>query len=220
LIPERGAVIEATGALIQGIWGNNRIDSGSLRLGMERPEDILTADRLELGLRGTILLAGYCGEPGVLGAAQNLPLRGLILASMASSLVPEALGVSFPILVLDGFGLLPMNGVAYQLLGTNEGRNIALNAEPADSYANRRPEIVIGLPVGGNQVSPPEITAFSAGQRVRVVRAPYHGQIGTIIAIKPGIETFASGVKSHGAQVRLENGEIAGLPLVNLEVLV
>jgi hypothetical protein len=220
LIPERGAVIETNGALVQGVWGNGRIDSGLLRIAIHRPEDVLTSDRLDISLRGAVLLAGYCNDASVLRGAGELPLRGLILSSMEAALVPEALSAPFPIVVLDGFGLLPMNGAAYQLLTTQEGRDTALNAETADPLSAQRPEVVIGLPLGGPLDSPQEVVDFAPGQRVHVLRAPYQGQIGTIIAIKPGVETFASGVKAPAAQVRLENGESASLPLVNLEVLV
>jgi len=220
LIPERGAVNEAAGSLVQGVWGNNRIRSGTLRVRIERPEDILTTDRLEESLRGSVLLGGFCGEAGVLQAAQSLPLRGLILAGMASKLVPEALRASIPIVVLDGFGLLPMNAAAYQLLTTNEGREIAVNAEKGPPYSGQVPEVFIGLPARGDLESPPEVVSFASGQRVRVVRAPFHGQVGTIIAIKRGLETLPSGIKAATAQVRLESGEIASLPLANLEVLV
>jgi hypothetical protein len=222
LIPERGVVIETNGALVQGVWGNGRIDSGLLRLGIDRPEDVLARDRLEIGLRGAVLLAGYCSDSGVLETAENLPLRGLILSSMAASLVPVALGVSFPILVLDGFGLLPMNGAAYQVLTTNESRDVAINAGSNTAYGDQRPEVVIGLPVSEPSDAPRDIVDFAPGQRVRIVRAPYHGQIGTIIAIQTGVvaPVWASGVKAEAAQVRLESGEQAGLPLVNLEVLV
>lgn len=220
LIPERGAVIEATGSLVQGMWGNNRIGSGTLRARIEHPEDMLIADRLEESLRGSVLLGGFCGEADVLRAAQSLPLRGLILASMASALVPEALRASIPILVLDGFGLLPMNAAVYQLLTTNEGREIAVNAETGSPYSGQVPEIFIRLPARGDVESPPEVVSFAPGQRVRVVRAPFHGQVGTIIAIKKGLETLPSGIEALNAQVRLESGEIASLPLANLEVLV
>jgi hypothetical protein len=220
LIPERGAVIETNGALVQGAWGNGGIDSGLLRVGIERPEDVLTRDRLDISLRGAVLVAGYCNDASVLQVAGSLPLRGLILSSMEASLVQEAENAAFPIVVLDGFGLLPMNSAAYQLLTTHEGRDTAINAESSDPYANQRPEVVIGLPVGGSLENPQEVLDFRPGQRVHVLRAPYQGQIGTIIAIKPGLETFASGVKAPAAQVSLENGESASLPLVNLEVLV
>ena len=219
LVVERGAVIEARGALVQGVWGNGGIDIGLLNVLISNPEDVLTADRLDVSLRGSVILAGFCGEASVLQTAAELPLRGLILASIAASLVPIAARIPFPIVVLEGFGLLPMNTVAFNLLATHEQREVALNAEPYDPYANTRPEIVIPLPVTDMPPGPREATVFSLNQRVRVLRAPWHSQVGTIIALPSGLEVFPSGVRALAAQVRLENGTEAFLPLANLEVL-
>jgi hypothetical protein len=90
LMPGRGAVIESTGALAQGVWGNGKINSGQLRVLIKKVEGILTVDQLDIDLRETVVFAGYCGEEQILQTAAELPLRGLILSSMASSLIPFA----------------------------------------------------------------------------------------------------------------------------------
>jgi len=65
-----------------------------------------------------------------------------------------------------------------------------------------------------------EIVEFAVDQRVRVVRAPHKSQIGTIARLLPGMQVFPSGVQGRAAEVRLEDGNKAILPLANLEVLV
>lgn len=219
LIPGRGAEIETNGALIQGRWGNNQVDSGTLRVLITRPEEILTPDRLNNDLRQSIILAGFCGDAQVLHSAASLPVRGLILASMSSSLVQIAQQLAFPIIVLEGFGLLPMSSAAFQLLSTHGGRQISLNAQEWDPYRNQRPEIVIPLPIEGLPPQPSDISVFRPGQRVYIVRAPNHAQIGQIVAVRPGLYRFPSGIRAQAADVNLENGMRAILPLANLEVL-
>jgi hypothetical protein len=220
LIPERGVVIENTGALVQGVWGNGRIDFGLMHVLASRPEASLTADQLDVSFRGSMILGGYCGQPDVLSTAADLPLRGLILSSMASSLVPLAAEMPYPIIIIEGFGLLPMNSAAFSLLSTSDRRQVAINAEAWDRFADKRPEVFIPLPSDG-RVSPLRDTIeFAPDQRVRVVRAPQKSQIGTIVALLPGMQVFPSGVQGPAAQVRLENGEESVLPLANLEVLV
>ena len=44
---ERGVVIRTAGALIQGTWGNGRIDNGLLVSLIDKPDAVLTADRLD-----------------------------------------------------------------------------------------------------------------------------------------------------------------------------
>jgi hypothetical protein len=219
LIPGRGAVVESIGALIQGIWGNGKINYGTLRVLIKKAEDILTVDQLDIDLRGSVVFAGFCGDEQVLNAAAELPLKGLILSSMASSLIPVAEEISLPIVVIEGFGLMPINSAAFNLLITSDQREIAVNAEKIDSYANQRPEVFISLPFNQMVREPRDATIFSPGQKVRIVRAPHQAEIGTLITLKPGLEVFPNGIKATSAQVELENKNKVKLPLVNLEVL-
>jgi hypothetical protein len=219
LIPGRGAVIESIGALVQGVWGNGQINFGLLRVLIKKAEDILTVDQLDIDLRGTVVFAGYCGDEQVLHAAAELPLRGLILSSMAASLIPLAEGISLPIVIIEGFGLLPINSSAFNLLITSDRREIAVKAEKLDSYANQRPEVFISLPVNQMVHEPRDATLFSPGQKVRMVRAPYQSQIGTLITLTPGLEALPNGIKTTSAEVEFENSIKVKLPLANLEVL-
>jgi len=75
LIPDRGAIIDGTGALIQGVWGNGRVDYGLLHVLAKTAEDLLTPDHLDETMRGSVILAGFCGEAEVFKAAGELPLR-------------------------------------------------------------------------------------------------------------------------------------------------
>ena len=220
LIPDRGVVIENAGALVQGVWGNGRIDFGLMHVLASRPEQALTTDHLDVSFRGAMILGGYCGQADVFSAAADLPLRGLILASMASSLVPLASNMPYPVIVIEGFGLLPMNAAAFDLLSTSDRRQVAINAEAWDPFADRRPEIFIPLPSDGRASPLRDTIEFAPGQRVRVVRAPQKSQIGTIVTLLPGTQVFPSGVQGAAAQVRFEDGEKSVLPLANLEVLV
>ena len=219
LTPGRGAVVESIGALVQGVWGNGGVNFGSLRTLIKKGEDILNVDQLDIDLRESVVFAGYCGDEQVLKAAAELPLRGLILSSMAASLIPVAEEISLPIVVIEGFGLLPINSSAFNLLITSEQREIAVNAEKMDTYSDRRPEVFISLPVNQTVHEPRDSTLFSPGQKVRIIRAPYQSQIGTLITLLPGLEALPSGIKAISAEVELENSIKVKLPLANLEVL-
>jgi hypothetical protein len=219
LLGDRGAVIETTGALIQGIWGNGHIDSGLITILTHSPGEPLLADRIDMSLHGLIVLAGCCRDADVFKAAADIPLRGLVLASMDSALIQLAAKMPFPVLILDGFGKLPMNPVAYKLLSTSASREVAVNAQAWDRFKGARPEVVIPLPAEGDLPLPNDGSVFSPGQKVRVLRAPHIGQIGTLVGLRPGLTVFPSGVQAKAGEVHLESGEITVLPLANLEVL-
>lgn len=219
ILPERGVVIRTVGALVQGMWGNGRIDNGLMRVLLEKPDDVLTADRLDVSMRGSVILGGHIREAETLRAAAELHIRGLIVPSILSPLIQAAYQMRYPILVLDGFGAIPMNSSAFKLLTTNKEREVTVNAEHFDRYSGNRPEAIIPLPVTSEPDEPDLYCTFAAGLTVRMRRPPFAGMIGTISNLPPGLSTLQSGLRAPAADVKLENGETVTVPLVNLEVV-
>ena len=219
IIPERGVVIRTAGALVQGVWGNGRIDNGLMVSLIEKPDDVLRADQLDVSLRGSVILGGHVQDADTLRAAAELPVRGLIISSLLSSLLIPAYQMRYPILVLDGFGAMPMNSAAFKLLTTNNKREVTVNAEHLDRYSGNRPEAIIPLPISTEPEEPNSYETFAVGQTIRMRRPPNAGMIGSISQLRPGLSTLPSGLRSRAADVRLENGETVLVPLVNLEVV-
>lgn len=219
VIPERGVVIRTAGALIQGVWGNGRIDNGLMVSLLEKADDILVAGRLDVSLRGSVILGGHVRDVETLKVAAELPVRGLIISSLASSLIATAYQMRYPILVMEGFSAMPMNSVAFKLLTTNNKREATVNAEHYDRYSANRPEVIIPLPVSNEPAEPNDYEPFAGGQLVRMRRPPHAGMIGTISSLRPGLSLLPSGLRAAAADVRLENGDTVLVPLVNLEVV-
>ncbi len=215
-----GVQVETTGALIQCFWGNGRIDSGMLSLAAHNESEELTPERLDISLRGTVVFGGTCANAEVLKIAEELPLRGLILASMSSLLIPDALKARFPVVVVDGFGKFPMDPVAYKLLSTSDKREVSLFALQRDPYTGVRPEIIIPLPSISLPPTPSDLAQFRTGQQVRIQRVPYQAMVGTLARTEPDPVKLPSGIQAQAATIHLENGENVVVPLVNLEVLV
>jgi len=219
VIPDRGVVIQTAGALVQGAWGNGRVDTGVMVNMAEKPDALLTADRLDPSMRGSVIVAGQVKDAETLQAASELPLRGLILASLYPSLLPAAREARYPIVLTDGFGALAMNSAAYRLITTNAKREATLNAEVFDRYSGARPEVIIPLPVTTEPPAPTDAMTFAPGQTVRLRRPPAAGSLGNITTLRSGLTVFPSGLRSAAAEVKLENGEQILVPLVNLEVV-
>lgn len=219
VIPNRGAVIQTTGGLIQGVWGNGRIDAGVLVSLMDKPDGVLSAGRLDVSLRGSVILGGMVKDAEALDAAAELPVRGLILSSLFPSLISKAREMRYPIMVTDGFGGLPMNSAAYKLLSTNAKREVTVNAEVFDRYTGAKPEVIIPLPVTSDPSPSHEVAEVAPGLQVRLRRPPFLGMIGSITTVKPGLTKLPSGLRAPAAEIKLENGESVIVPLVNLEVV-
>lgn len=219
IIPDRGVRIKTTGGLVQGMWGNGRINSGTLVNLAEKPDGELNANRLDASMRGSIILAGRINDADTLQAAAEQQIRGLILSSISPTLIAKAREMRYPIMTTDGFGSLPMNSAAYKLLSTNTKREVTLNAEQFDRYSGTRPEVIISLPVSSDPPDLQEVETFVPGLQVRMRRPPFMGMLGSIVSIKPGLTTLPSGLRAPAAEIKMENNETVIAPLINLEVV-
>ena len=218
ILAGRGVLIDATGALIQGIWGNNRLNMGLLvNMAHSSPGELLTRERLDVSMRNTVVLAGHCDRAEVLLGANELGLRGLILGSMTADLVPTALQIDLPVLLLEGFGTQPINSFAYRLLTTSEKRDVCVNAATPDPMSGIRPEVFIELPAEG--APPRELVEFEEGQEVRIIGKPYESVVGTLEEILPMPVALPNKVKTRAAIVRLEDSQEVIIPLSNLDVI-
>jgi len=219
VIPERGVVIRTAGALVQGVWGNGRIDNGLMISLIEKQDDVLTADQLDVSLRGSVILGGHVRDADTLRVAAELPVRGLIISSLLSPLIAPAYQMRYPILALDGFGAMPMNSAAFKLLTTNNKREATVNAEHPDRYSGHKPEVIIPLPVSSEPDEPNDYETWRLGATVRMRRPPNAGMIGAITNLRAGLSALPSGLRARAADVKLENGETVIVPLVNMEVV-
>jgi hypothetical protein len=219
IIGDRGVVIDSVGSLIQGVWGNGKINYGLLNLLSHTVDETVTPDMMDVSLRGSVVMASYCEDERVITTAEDLPIRGMILSSMAAELVPAALSVSYPIVLVEGFGKLPMNQDAFNILVSGSRREACLIAEPWDQIKSTRPEIVIALPEGVRPVPSNDSIAFTVNQTVRVISPPYKSLVGTLTTLQTGLSVLPSGIRTQTAGVRLANGDIVQVPLSNLEVI-
>ena len=219
IIPERGAIIETRGALVQGVWGNGKITYGIIQPVSSDLLQELVPEQLNIGFRGAIITAGFLRNPNVLEAAGSIPIKGLVLGSMSSNLIPQAKKADFPIMVIDGFGRKPLNKAAERVLIANKDKNVALNAQLYDPFQGNYPEVIISQTTKSNPDLPPETDTLKAGKTVIIVNGLLSSRIGKIEGILPQKRILPSGISTRVASVNLGGDEMVEIPLTNLEVI-
>ncbi|MCS7178622.1 MAG: hypothetical protein RML46_02230 [Anaerolineae bacterium] len=215
-----GVVIQVTGAVIQGTWGNLQEGFGVLRLVTESREKPLRERMIDASCRGAVLMAGILSDGEALDRAIEMQVRGIIVGSLMPEMVEKATVAPFPIVATEGIGNIPMSTQAFRLLSTHNGREAVVDGAFAIGRSPVRPEILIPLPAdkGTGLLQAPE-TPLKTGDIVRVVRSPYAGRIGTVVEILPaGRAAASSRLPAAKVQVAGEE-ELLLIPVYNLEVV-
>ncbi|MGB9640071.1 MAG: hypothetical protein ACPL4H_04115 [Anaerolineales bacterium] len=219
VIAGRGVILETSGALLQGIWGNGKAASAVLLNPYHAAEQELTVEHLTIDVQEAILVGGWISNPQTLKSAADFAVRGLILGGIEAKLLDLAKEMPYPILVLDGFGPIAMNSLAYQILSENERKFISINACEWERIKGTRPEAIIVSPAEENTETTREIVELSAGQTVRICRFPYTARIGRLERINPGRTILGNGLSVNAGVVILDDGEKVITPLEDLEVI-
>lgn len=216
ILPFQGVVLETNGALIQGVWGNQKAATGTLVVRMNDVHEELTPEKIDVTFRGSILMGGYCKQKEVIQAAEELNLKGLILSSMSASLISAAMNCTIPILLIEGFGTIPMNQRAYELIKSNEGNLASINTIYSQKN-DERPEIIIQLSVDDSPSS--EVSVLQKGSVVRINSGANQGKAAILRKINESKSNLPNGIKTTCGIVELDGEDLISVPLANLDIL-
>ena len=219
IVAHRGVVLEITGTLIQALWGSGKEGTGKIKLGSRDEHSELSANTLDKEARGAIMVAGKVSEEAMLPALEQNGVRGLIVGSMSAGLCAAATQLEIPVILTDAIGSQGMTRPIFKLLQESEGREATLFAQ-VNSQNGERPEIIIPLPANTNPSQPtlPGLK-LDIGQTVRIIRAPYTGQIGKVSRLFDRARNSAIGLRVAGADVTLPDSQVVYVPYTNLDLL-
>lgn len=222
VIPNRGATIEAYGALVQGVWGNGRRAIGTLRKEPEDGLETISEDSIQREYSRAVVVTRRVLAAATLDVIEAQQLGGVIAPSMDSALLPRALTLNAAVLLTEGFGNLRIPPQVISLLDGFAGRPAMLDAhQPGRWDTVRVPEVFINLPPksSGHPPAPDVHRALSVGATVRLTREPHAGWIGQVVELPRTPQTLASGLRMPCARLSLASGETVVVPLANLEFL-
>ncbi|MCS6836908.1 MAG: hypothetical protein NZ750_12940 [Anaerolineae bacterium] len=212
-----GLSISTSGAILQGVWGNDQRRIAYLRLEPADGVEVLSPDSLDQAYRNEIVVSTRPISERALYIAEERNFAGLIAPSMSANLIPRVMAMEMAVLLTEGFGNLTMSEQALALLREFESYQAIIDAYKPRRSAARRPELVI--PRAGDAPQAVDLhLVLRRNSKVRVVREPYYGQQGRVVDLPRGLMTLPNGLRVACATVDLGLGEVVQIPLANLEV--
>lgn len=233
LLPERGCVVEAPAVRLNGAFGLGRETFGPLRVLVDQPSDVLTADAIDASCAGQIIIGGSQATNEAMTRALEVGVRGVITGTAHYLNLVKSLNVrlgvgitgqediDMTVILMEGFGTLAMREQAFAALKKLEGREASINGATQIRAGAIRPEIVVPVAEVGslNGVRTEIDEDLAVGQRVRVVNDPYFGQLGQIAALPRESRPIETGAVVPVAEVALASGETVTVPRKNVEIL-
>lgn len=219
VIPEYGAVIQTRGSLIKGVWGNGKVGEGILTILEDHQEGSLEAAALEDVENGQLLAAGVCLREDVLLMAAARGAAGMILIYLAPELIPPAMELPIPLIVLGGFCVGQPDQQTLEVLKAAAGKAACVNACEVDWLENQRPEVIVPLEDGESEEELGYQEEIAIGGIVRILSGEYKGRVGKVTACEDTQKEFESGLELLSAVIQLEDGESVSVPRQNLLIL-
>lgn len=218
VMPNLGAVISASGALIQGLWGSGGESEGVLKIVVDNPQRPLRARSIDVGCHGTLVVGGWIMDEEALEKAVEAKVRGVIVGSADTDFCPFLESLPFPVVLTEGFGALPMSEHVFSLLQANLGREAMLSADTKGRWGAKRPELLIPLRAEEDRAHDQSKPApLEIGSQVRLLRSPHVGALGKVVDLPSFPQAVESGARVLVAVVELEDGESVLAPLANLD---
>lgn len=234
VIPGEGAVVEASAALVQGIFGVGGETVGPIRFATARADEKLDTAQIQGDMRGAIVVGGARVTAEAVKAAQVAGVAGIVAGGIDDSDLRSILGfdlgvaitgtekIGLTIVITEGFGDIAMAARTFELLKAFEGREASVNGATQIRAGVLRPEIVVARREGDPAAScgaRPEEGALEIGTQVRLIRDPYFGLIGAVSALPSEPAVLGSGSKARVLEVALDDGRRVTVPRANIELI-
>ena len=233
VLEEEGVVVTSNAVFIQGIFGMGGENRGELRVLVDSREDELTPEMIPGDVKGAVIVGGSFisleaykkaisvgAAAVVVGGFNYHDLKDVLGYTLGVAITgSENLGTS--LILTEGYGRIPMGNRCFELLKQHNEKFTSVNGSTQIRAGVIRPEIVIPLPADDSMDSRSDkdtTSGISAGSLVRVIRAPYFGDIGTVVSLPSELQQMESETMVRVAEVEI-GGETLVIPRANLEMV-
>ncbi|RLI32202.1 hypothetical protein DRO56_03925 [Candidatus Bathyarchaeota archaeon] len=233
VIPNEGVIIETQGAFIQGIFGIGGEKHGKIDVKVEKPNEVLTADKISSDDRGHILVGGCLATLDAMKKAVEVGAAGIVVGGVESEDLKDFMGteigvaitgeekLGITLIVTEGFGRMVMHKRTFEILKKLNGYMASINGATQIRAGVIRPEVIIPYEGGASQESSKDELAVGMvpGTRVRIIRNPYFGFIGKVVSLPVELQEIETESKVRVLEVELENGQRVIVPRANVEII-
>lgn len=224
IIPHRGVVIEAQGAMIQAACGFGGEAYGRLKRLVDSPFDSVEMDALDESVEQAIIVGGRFIDEDLLRLAEEKHVRGIIVGSIDAALLTLDPPTRVRVVATEGFGNVPMSAYTFGHLTALNGREISMRGQtPALTLLSGQetpaPPVILSTSqrsTASSDAAPSLPHEIAVGSRVRVTRGQFLGFVGEINAIPPQPQATEVGLMTSGAFVTID-GASRYIPWANLE---
>jgi hypothetical protein len=237
VLPEEGAVVATRGVFVQGIFGLSGERHGQIALLADSPDEVVSDTKVSDEHKGKVLIAGALAHWRLMEAAKQVGAVALVTGGVLDTDIKKLLGydigvaitghepLPFTLIVTEGFGEIAMAKRTFELLASQEGREASVNGATQIRAGVIRPEVVV--PKDGaltlEDLEEPKESEFAAGELnigtpIRLIRAPYFGALGRVVALPPEPQEIETETKTRVLEAELVTGERVIVPRANVEI--
>jgi hypothetical protein len=155
-LDDEGVAVETPAMLIQGIFGVGGEIYGELMM-IQSSNNIITEKDISPNCKGKLLAGGSLVTLEALRKAVATGVRGIIVGGIEQKDLVDFLGyeidipttgnedIGITLILIEGFGRIPMNDKTFQLLQSSSGRQTCINGSTQIRLNVIRPEVIIPL---------------------------------------------------------------------------
>ncbi len=223
-------VIEADGALLQGIFGIGGEGFGTITMLAGSPDAVVLPEQITGKHKGCLLVCGASIGIEVLRKAQAVGAAGLIAGAMPDTNIKAYLGrdigvaitgdenIPMSVILTEGFGSIPMSDKAFGLLKSCEGQEASFNGATQIRAGVMRPEVITAAREKAGAAEAPDYD-LKPGRSVRITSYPYFCMTGVITELPEEPRSIETGAKVRIMKVRLADGRTVDIPRSNAEII-
>ena len=225
VLDNEGVLIESYGTLVQGIIG----------VGGEKMGKIVFADNLnkEDDLHNKIVVIKESIDKEIYDQYSTKGAIGIVSGGFHYDSLSDILGyklgvaitgtedIKTTLIVTEGFGEVSMSDKTYNILKKHQGEFASINGATQIRAGVIRPELVVSSKSHSDTCKDFDENdlIIKEGSKVRVIRQPYFGSIGTIKQLPKDPVMIESETKARVAEIEFNDGERKLVPRANLEII-